>query len=33
MAPSSFELGYEMERAPAITFSDIKDHQRQAVSQ
>jgi len=33
MAPSSFELGYEMERAPGIAFSDIKDHQRQAVSQ
>ena len=26
-------LNYEMERAPKIAFSDIKDYQRQAISQ
>jgi peptide chain release factor 3 len=31
MAQSAFMLGYEMERAPAITFSDIKDYQREAL--
>jgi peptide chain release factor 3 len=31
MAPSAFMLRYEMERAPKIEFTDIKDYQRQAV--
>ena len=33
MAPSAFMLNYEMERAPKLTFSDIKDYQRQTISQ
>ena len=33
MATSTFMLGYEMERAPKLTFSDIKDYQRQAMAQ
>src|SRR5262249_6173382 len=33
MAPSIFELRYEMQRASAIVFSDVKDHQRHPVSQ
>ena len=33
MAPSAFMLNYETERAPGIVFSDIKDYQRQAVTQ
>ena len=33
MAPSGFMLTYEMERAPGIVFSDVKDYQRQAVTQ
>ena len=28
MASSDFTLTYEIERAPKITFSDIKDYQR-----
>ncbi len=33
MATSAFMLNYEIERAPKLTFSDIKDYQRQTVSQ
>jgi peptide chain release factor 3 len=33
MAPSAFMLNYEIQRAPKLTFSDVKDYQRQAVSQ
>ncbi len=33
MAPSAFMLNYEKERAPKISFTDIKDYQRQAISQ
>ena len=33
MASSPFMLNYEIERAPKLIFSDIKDYQRQAVSQ
>jgi peptide chain release factor 3 len=28
MASSEFTLNYEIERAPKIAFSDIKDYQR-----
>jgi peptide chain release factor 3 len=31
MASSAFSLRYEEERAPGITFSDIKDYQRAAA--
>jgi peptide chain release factor 3 len=33
MASSAFMLNYEIQRAPKLTFSDVKDYQRQAVSQ
>ncbi len=33
MASSAFMLNYEIERAPKLAFSDVKDYQRQAVSQ
>ena len=33
MASSAFMLNYEIERAPKLTFSDIKDYQRQTVAQ
>ena len=33
MATSAFMLNYEIERAPKLTFSDVKDYQRQRVSQ
>jgi HAMP domain-containing protein len=33
MAPSAFMLKYEMDRAPKVEFTDIKDYQRQAISQ
>ena len=29
---SAFMLNYEIERAPKIAFSDIKDYQRQAIA-
>jgi peptide chain release factor 3 len=32
MAPSVFMLNYEIERAPKIAFSDIKDHQRHTAA-
>ncbi len=32
MAPSLFLLNYEIERAPKIAFSDIKDHQRHTAA-
>ena len=32
MAPSVFMLNYEIERAKGVTFSDVKDYQRQAVA-
>ena len=32
MAPSAFELRYELERAPTITASEIKDYQRQQAA-
>ena len=32
MAPSVFMLNYEIERAPKIVFSDIKDHQRHTAA-
>jgi peptide chain release factor 3 len=31
MAPSPFSLKYDVERYPAITFSDVKDYQRAVV--
>ena len=32
MAPSAFLLNYEIERAPKLSFSDIKDYQRHAAA-
>jgi peptide chain release factor 3 len=32
MAPSAFMLNYEMERAPKVTFSDVKDYQRHTAA-
>ncbi len=32
MATSPFMLKFEMDRAPGVTFSDIKDYQRQQVA-
>ncbi len=32
MAPSSFMLNFEQQRAPGVVFSDVKDYQRQTVA-
>jgi peptide chain release factor 3 len=32
MAPSAFMLKFEMDRAPEVKFSDVKDYQREAVA-
>jgi peptide chain release factor 3 len=32
LAPSDFMLNYEMERAPKIVFSDVKDYQRHTAA-
>jgi peptide chain release factor 3 len=32
LAPSAFMLNYEIERAPKVTFSDVKDYQRHTAA-
>jgi peptide chain release factor 3 len=32
MAPSAFELRYELERSPDIVASEIKDYQREKAA-
>ena len=32
MAPSAFMLKFEIDRAPEVQFSDVKDYQREAVA-
>ena len=32
MAPSAYMLKFEMDRAPEVKFSDVKDYQREAMA-